>query len=454
MKCSRLCFLSLPFQHVCCIVVMLAFSGVPLLQADTREEDKSVNETRIQQAIDIMDSYAQRTGLTSEHPRQRYLWTDAFAVCNYLGLARSTGNPAYTDTALKLIDQVHQTLGRHRDDDPRSGWISGLDEDEGEHHPTRGGLRIGKPRPERTPDEALDERIEWDRDGQYFHYLGKWMHALDQATRATGQLRYNRWGRELASAAFDAFSYQASGDGQRRMVWKMSIDLSRALVPMMGKHDPLDGYITSQQLAATAASLARSQRSSADAPQLDREISGFAQMVSEGEWRTDDPLGIGGLLVDAYRLQQLLKQGAVVQPQLLEILLEAALSGLQYYVRSGELQQTPQYRLAFRELGLAIGLHAVESMQQSLNDGTRQNSASPHVRALVGALMHFTHVREHIENYWLHPIHQQSGAWIEHRDINEVMLATSLAPDGMLELPMPASGHKADEALLFEREPG
>jgi hypothetical protein len=26
--------------------------------------------------------------------------------------------------------------------------------------------------------------------------------------------------------------------------WKMSIDLSRALVPSMGQHDPLDGFVT------------------------------------------------------------------------------------------------------------------------------------------------------------------------------------------------------------------
>ncbi len=90
------------------------------------------------------------------------------------------------------------------------GWISGLAEREGEAHPTRGGLRIGKPLPERAPGEPFDERLEWDRDGQYFHYLTKWMHALDQVARATGQPMFNVWARELAHAAHRAFTYAAT----------------------------------------------------------------------------------------------------------------------------------------------------------------------------------------------------------------------------------------------------
>jgi len=132
----------------------------------------------IENAALLMRSFAGRTGLTSDRPKQRYLWTDAFAVRNFLGLARLTGERSYADLALRLVDQVHHVLGRYRADDTRTGWISGLGEREGEFHPTRGGLRIGKTLPERRPEEPLDQRPEWDRDGQYFHYLTKWMHAL------------------------------------------------------------------------------------------------------------------------------------------------------------------------------------------------------------------------------------------------------------------------------------
>ncbi|MEM2640945.1 MAG: hypothetical protein QW374_06820 [Candidatus Bathyarchaeia archaeon] len=120
---------------------------------------------------EIMNSFAYRTGLSSDLKPRRYLWTDAFAVCNFLELYRKGFGEKYRNLALKLVDQVHFILGRHRDDDVRKGWISGLNDEEGFKHPTIGGLRIGKPLPERKPDEPLDEYLEWEWDGQYYHYL-------------------------------------------------------------------------------------------------------------------------------------------------------------------------------------------------------------------------------------------------------------------------------------------
>ena len=92
----------------------------------------------------LMHAFAQRTGLIGNAPPKRYLWTDAFAVCNFLELGDN-------DRAERLVDQVHRILGRHRPDDARTGWIGGMDEETGTEHPTRGGLRIGKPLPERDP---------------------------------------------------------------------------------------------------------------------------------------------------------------------------------------------------------------------------------------------------------------------------------------------------------------
>lgn len=384
-------------------------------------------DPRTKEAIALMTSFAERTGLTSGRSRQRYLWTDAFAVCNFLGLARLTGEQRYTQLALQLVDQVHHTLGRHRGDDPRSGWISGLSEHEGEAHPTRGGLRIGKELPERGPDEPPDERLEWDRDGQYFHYLTKWMHALDQAAHATGRPQFNLWARELAETAHRAFTYLPSaGARARRMYWKMSIDLTRPLVGSMGQHDPLDGYITYAQLRATAARLP----GSADEPGLADETRRFAAMIEGGEWATTDPLGLGGLLIDAYRVEQLMRQGALSDERLLDTLLSDALAGLQHYAQGGELRLPAEHRLAFRELGLAIGLHAVELMWQAAD----RNSTSPEVRARLQALMRYAPMGKAIESFWRDPGHRKTRAWSEHRDINEVMLATSLAPEGFLVL--------------------
>ncbi len=388
-------------------------------------------DSGIQESIALMTNFAERTGLSSELPPKRYLWTDAFAVGNFIGLARATGDDRYMQLALRLIDQVHHTLGKHRPDDSRSGWISGLAEHEGELHPARGGLRIGKPLPERRPDQPFNEQLEWNRDGQYFHYLTKWMHALDLATRGTGQPRFNRWGRELSETAHKAFTYSPSAAGEtRRMYWKMSIDLSRALAPSMGQHDPLDGYITCVQLRSTAGQLAASQNE----PDLAKETRQLAAMIEDGNWITADPLGIGGLLMDAYRVDQLTRQEIELNKQLLTALLSAALTGLQSYARSGDLQMPAAYRLAFRELGLSIGLHAVERMWKSAGENAPHSSTDSDARAVLQTLMQYLPLRGEIESFWRDPAHQRTGVWSEHRDINEVMLATSLAPDGFLIL--------------------
>jgi hypothetical protein len=61
--------------------------------------------------------------------------------------------------------------------------------------------------------------------------------------------------------------------------------------------------------------------------------------------------------------------------------------------------------------------------------------SDPRLRALSQALMQYLPLRDAIEAFWRDPAHQRSAAWREHEDINAVMLATSLAPDGFLELP-------------------
>lgn len=125
--------------------------------------------------------------------RPRVSWTDAFAVCTYASLHRWRPEGSYLDVALRLVDQVHHVLGRYWDDDPRRGWISGLADNEGEARPTAGGLRIGKPLPDRAVEEPLSSSLGWDRDGQYFHYLTKWMLALHRVAQVTYEPTYERW---------------------------------------------------------------------------------------------------------------------------------------------------------------------------------------------------------------------------------------------------------------------
>jgi hypothetical protein len=417
----------MPIRYSLLIVLL------PLAQAlaGAQTEVKYMPDPRIEEAAALMNAFAERTGPAAGRDPRRYLWTDAFAVCNYLGLARATGSRDYLERALQLVEQVHHTLGRHRDDDPRAGWISGLADEEGERHPTRGGLRIGKPLPERAASEPYNNRLEWDRDGQYFHYLTKWMHALDQVTRATQQPHFNTWARELAKSAFRAFTYRPSPAWKsRRMYWKMNIDLTRPQVPSMGQHDPLDGYVSNLQLQTTAAALPRPDTG----PELENETRQYALMMQRGELSTADPLGLGGLLVDAWRVRQLMQQGAVPVAHLPERLLEAALDGLQHFAQGSELNQPAGNRLAFRELGLAIGLHAVERMQRATEGTAGRSTTDARQRALLNALVQYLPLRDRIEAFWRDPGHRHAATWSEHRDINEVMLATCLEPDGFLML--------------------
>ncbi len=380
---------------------------------------------------ELMMGYAGQTGLvsTGEAP-QRYLWTDAFAVCNFLELHRQTGDEQYSQLALRLVDQVHRVLGRHRDDDARTGWISGLDEESGRLHPTKGGLRIGKAMNERGPGDPCDAQLEWDRDGQYYHYLTKWMHALNRIGRFTGDPAFNRWAMELAKTAHARFTYAPSAGERKRMVWKMSIDLSYPLVSSMGHHDPLDGFITYLQLQAAAAK----ESEKTPMPDLGPEIEDMAGICKGKRWATDDPLGIGELLASAYRLAQLIVSEGVEQADLLDDLLDASRMGLHTYAGKNALLLPADYRLAFRELGLSIGLRAVEKLPGLIGQTPRDFKMKQRLQSRAEDLLRFAPLAGVIETYWLAPANRQGESWTAHRDINTVMLATSLAPDGYLSL--------------------
>jgi hypothetical protein len=364
-----------------------------------------------------MQEFAESTGLTGTAAPERYLWTDAFAVCNYLGFSDQSDNNDDLQLAEALIDQVHHVLGRHRPDDSRTGWISGLSEDEGEQHPTRGGLRIGKKRNERAEHEPADPQAEWDRDGQYFHYLTKWMHALRRAFQETGKTKYLEWAAELAVAAHGAFVVHSSGRGLKRMVWKMSIDLSRPLVASMGHHDPLDGLLTSLELIQTP-DVNRDLRTS-----LEQAAADYDAMCDDRFWATDDALGIGGLLDSIVRLLQIDLSEQPHARDLLHQLLQETAESLRVYSRSAQLSAPADYRLAFRELGLSIGLRGLELFSSTTN-------LEPPVAGQLEDLLNYRGLADQIESFWSDSTNRQSRTWQEHRHINSVMLATSLEPAG------------------------
>ena len=376
---------------------------------------------------EIMIEFARMSGLSpAVASPQRYLWTDAFAVCNFLELFRQTRDEHYKHLALLLVDQVHAVLGRHRADDSRAGWISGLNEREGAEHPTIGGLRIGKELNERRPEEPFDERLEWARDGQYYHYLTQWMHALDCVARVTGDPTFNRWAMELAKTAHAKFTYVSPRKGEKRLYWKMSIDLLYPLVSSMGHHDPLDGLITYSELHANA------RKYSDIAPDLGAEIADMGVICEGKSWVTDDPLGIGGLLSGTYKMAQLVVADSFTRPELLDAVLDDSLTGLDYFAKKSPLHLPAAQRLAFRELGLSIGLQAVERLQKLLEQYPGVFKKKPFLSSRVLRLMRHARLNEIINAFWLENKNKNCESWADHRNINMVMLATSLSPNGYL----------------------
>lgn len=386
-----------------------------------------MTETRTAAAERLIREYLVRTGAsgdTTDEGTKRYLWTDAYAVLTLVALHRRTRDPERLAEAERLVELVHSVLGRHRPDDSRRGWISGLGESEGALHPTAGGLRIGKPLPERMAGEPLHERLEWERDGQYFHYLVRWMLALDRLSRAAFEPRWNALAIELARRAHGAFLAPRIPGRPRSMYWKMSIDLSRPLVPSMGHHDPLDGLATAWRVQATRHDFGAND---GDVAELIQDYRVLCDGV--GSWATHDALGLGGLLSALGELVDLVATGRMPFDPLLLRLAGDADRSLAHWSAARELGAPPGARLAFRELGLAIGLRAVPAMCEAVEQHpARFGGAADRaiLRASLEGISHHIDLAGRIESAWLAPAAQAMPSWSMHEDINAVMLAASL----------------------------
>lgn len=253
------------------------------------------------------------------------------------------------------------------------------------------------------------------------------MHALNRVSQATGDLIYNRWAMDLAKTTHAALTYAPQFGGRKRIYWKMSIDLSRPLVPYEGQHDPLDGFITYNELQAA-------EPEDPEWPDLSAEIADMFGICEGRDWSTDDPLGIGGLLCDAYKVAQLILNKQFERTDLLPILLTSSHGGLEAYLTRKPMELPADLRLAFRELGLSIGLRAVERLRELIAKKPDLFNEEHLLHSRIESLLQHASLIEEIEGFWLDPTNKETDSWTEHRDINIVMLATSLSPDGYLRL--------------------
>jgi len=344
-------------------------------QADSLQARGShPNLERFQEVMDEVYGPFDETKAWTPKPykegKGRYLWTDAYGVCNFVTLFNLTGQARYLDQADALITEVHNVLGKDRKG--RNRLDNATDED-----PLKGGLRIGKEDPEGTPDG----------DGQYFHYLTKWALALNRMSIARDSQRYNDLAIQLIKAIHPRFVRETGEGRPPRMYWKMSIDLSHPHVDSEGNLDPYDGFITYRLLRDRAA-----QQGDTAAAQLDHEISDMARMVKAKypRYRSNDPLDLGEALWICHWYPDE-EWAATITKRSLE-----SLEGLW---KTGSFSGSTRYRLAFREFGTTIGVQVNRRAGEQWKERVKE-----------------------LHEYW------DSKLFTRDHDITPVMYCTSLIP--------------------------
>lgn len=304
--------------------------------------DKSSVLTRVHAIMDRV--YSPYTGpawrpLAFQGRSRRYLWSDAFGVCNYISLHDAATEKEHKAQLLNqadvLISDVHEELGCYRDSQRRLGSSSIAE-------PTRGGLRIGKE----------DEQ----EDGQYFHYLTKWMFALSRMSIARGDPKYTEWAVQLAETAHRSFVICGLGGRPLRMVWKMAVDLQHVSVSSEGNLDPFDGLVTYRLL----------QNASADKSVLQREIADMSLLVERklARFATSDELDSG----EALWLAEWFRSEPWAT-----MLHAAALESIKELFESGRFEYPPAYRLLFREMGTVLGLKVASLADRERWDARANN---------------------------------------------------------------------------------
>jgi hypothetical protein len=308
--------------------------------------------------------------------RGRYLWTDAFGVVNFITLHREACSSKYLTLAGRLVDTVHDVLGRTRDGSAR---LPGATDEE----PLKGGLRIGKMSASGS-----------DGDGQYHHYLTLWVYALSQLSVATGVSKYNQQAIQLAKAIHPHFVLRRPS-GDLRMVWKISTDMQHVLVPSEGHLDAATGFVIFRIVQETAAQQGDKEHLLRD------EISDYHQIMSrKGAMApSGDMLDLGmGLWICHFFDQEdwSVKFGREALQLAQDVLSDD----------SAEMKRPSSRRLAFREFGACLGLRC-SLLDESLN-------------AKVAKLMSF----------WEKQMGEHGRVEDDLRPISQVMYAAALIPGG------------------------
>ncbi|DAZ95548.1 TPA: hypothetical protein N0F65_005864 [Lagenidium giganteum] len=276
-----------------------------------------MDSKRLERAKELLDRVYGKYSGSGWKPKafagrsRRYLWSDAFGVCNYISLYYAHNeDTTYLDQADALIQDVHKELGRV----PSTSTT-----------PTAGGLCIGK-------EDEQD-------DGQYFHYLTKWMFALNRMSIARRDPLYNDWAIALGKVAHRHFVVRGLGGRPLRMVWKLSVDLQHVLVSHEGNLDAFDGYVMYRLM----------QQQSDDRQALAKEVADMQQLLERKlpVFATDDVLDAGEAL---WLTRWFPRENWAVA------VAHIAMNTIDRLFLAGVLDGDPRFRLLFREMGTVLGI--------------------------------------------------------------------------------------------------
>jgi hypothetical protein len=103
-------------------------------------------------------------------------------------------------------------------------------------------------------------------------------------------------------------------------------------------------------------------------------------------------------------------------------------------LKTGYLKRPAEYRLAFRELGLAIGLRAVPIITRAFQNERKALGSRPSLLRLIEILLPYERLSDDIIGFWLPYAEDPDESWRAHQDINEVMLATAIGPSTFLSV--------------------
>lgn len=240
---------------------------------------------------------------------RRYLWTDAFGVVLLVSLYHALQDEKYLSEAEWVVAEVERVLGRPR------------------------GIRIGE-----APD----------RDGQYFHYLGMWLFALDRLGRV--KPAYRQKAVELVRQIHSRFVVPGLG-----VYWKMQENLSGPYPNIgFGALDAFHGYVVYRLLPPG---------------ELIGEIAQMRDLVAASyrDLTINQDLGLGMMLWFTHFFPE--EPWALWQrPRSLSILDRLWIDPPGYFCRYPGMRGT---LLAFSNYGVSLGLQAARvwpDRVQKLND--------------------------------------------------------------------------------------